>query len=115
MSIAPPAEFDGPGDQWSPETLMMSAVAGCFILSFKAVSKFSKFEWVSIDCHSEGILDRVEKTTRFVQVTNKVKLVISEDSSKEKALTLLEKAEAICLVSNSLNATLKLECEIVVK
>ena len=47
LIVAGPAEFDGPGDLWSPETLMMSAVANCFVLSFKAVANASKFPWKS--------------------------------------------------------------------
>jgi organic hydroperoxide reductase OsmC/OhrA len=34
----PPAEFGGPGDQWSPETLLAAAVADCFFLSFRAIA-----------------------------------------------------------------------------
>ena len=107
-----PSEFGGPGDQWSPETLMMSAVANCFVLSFKAVSNASKFPWKSIHCESIGKLDKVDRAMIFTQITNKVTLVISDPSEKEKALKLLEKSEAICLVSNSLKSEIILECDI---
>ena len=40
---APPAEYGGPGNRWSPETLLVAAVADCFILSFRAVARASKF------------------------------------------------------------------------
>ena len=30
---APPKEFDGPGDQWSPEELFLAAVGDCFVLT----------------------------------------------------------------------------------
>ena len=36
IQSAPPAEFGGPGDRWSPETLLVAAVADCFILTFRA-------------------------------------------------------------------------------
>jgi peroxiredoxin-like protein len=112
IEVAPPEEFGGPGDLWSPETLFMSSLSNCYILSFRAISKASKLDWVNINCHSEGILDRVERTTRFVKVTNKVKLTIKDENDREKAEKLLEKAEHICLVSNSINAELILEFEI---
>ena len=32
LRSASPAEFGGPGDRWSPETLLVGAVADCFIL-----------------------------------------------------------------------------------
>ena len=34
----PPAEFDGPGDRWSPETLVVAAVADCFVLTFQGMA-----------------------------------------------------------------------------
>lgn len=115
LIIAGPAEFGGPGDQWSPETLMMSAVANCFVLSFKAVANASKFSWKKIQCESIGKLDKVDRLMKFTQITTKVRLVIDDENAKEMALKLLKKAESICLVSNSLNSSLKLECEIVIE
>jgi len=35
IASAAPAEFGGAGDQWSPETLLITAVADCFVLSFR--------------------------------------------------------------------------------
>ena len=32
IESAPPKEFDGPGNQWSPEQLLTAAVADCFVL-----------------------------------------------------------------------------------
>ena len=36
ISSAPPTEFGGPGDRWSPETLFVAAVADCFVLTSAA-------------------------------------------------------------------------------
>ncbi|XOV88114.1 MAG: OsmC family protein [Pseudomonadota bacterium] len=113
IEAAPPAEFDGPGDAWSPETLMMSAVASCFVLSFRAVAAASKFDWVSISCRSEGTLDRVERVTRFTEVINHIALVVPAGTDQERAQKMLEKSESVCLVSNSLSATVHLVAEIV--
>ena len=41
LQSASPAEFDGPGNRWSPETLLVGALADCFILTFRAVAKAS--------------------------------------------------------------------------
>ena len=58
---------------------------------------------------------KVERQMKFTQITTKVRLVISDETAKEKALKLLNKSESICLVSNSLTSELKLECEIVIE
>ena len=48
LQSAPPAEFGGPGDLWSPETLLVAAVADCFALTFRAIARASKLpRWPS--------------------------------------------------------------------
>ena len=37
-----PKEFGGPGDQWSPEALLIAAVADCFVLTFRAMARPSQ-------------------------------------------------------------------------
>jgi peroxiredoxin-like protein len=108
LSSAPPKEFDGPGDQWSPETLLLAAVADCYVLSFRAAAAAAKFEWHALECKTEGTLDRIERVTRFTSIVNTVTLTVSADASEDRAQSLLEKAEKICLISNSLNAELHL-------
>ena len=44
VTSAGPAEFGGPGDLWSPETLLVAAVADCFILTFRAIARASRME-----------------------------------------------------------------------
>ena len=60
IASAPPAEFGGPGDRWSPETLLVAAVADCFILSFRVIARASKLPWISLKCEVEGTLERRE-------------------------------------------------------
>jgi peroxiredoxin-like protein len=115
QQVAGPAEFGGPGNEWSPETLILSAVASCFVLSFKAIASASKFTWKDIHCESTGKLEKTGRIMKFSEITTKVVLVINDHSEEENALKLLKKSESICLVSNSLNSELKLECQIVIE
>ena len=109
LATIAPAEFDGPGDRWSPETLLCGAVADCFLLSFRAVARASKLEWNALDCHVEGTLDRVEGKTRFTRLHVKATLRVPAGTDEARAVKLLEKAEQVCLISNSLLAERHLE------
>ena len=60
-----PPQFGGPEGVWSPETMLSAAVANCFILSFRAIARASKFEWTSMKCNVDGVLDRPERSTYF--------------------------------------------------
>ena len=68
IASAAPTEFGGPGDRWSPETLLVAAVADCFTLSFRAVAAASKLAWTSLDVSATGTLDKVERATRFTRL-----------------------------------------------
>jgi peroxiredoxin-like protein len=114
LQSAAPADFGGPGDQWSPEDLLVAAVADCFVLSFRAIAAASKFEWNELTCSVTGTLDKVERAMQFTEFTVQAKLSVSADADQDRANRLLEKAEQTCFNTNSLNATPQLETEIIV-
>ena len=114
LKTAPPVEFDGPGDRWSPETLLCAAVADCFVLSFRAIARASKLEWQSVEARVEGRLDRVENKSRFTEMVVHATLRVPAGTDVERAAKLMEKAEQACLISNSLLAQRRLEPTVVV-
>jgi len=114
LAVAAPKQFGGPGDQWSPEELLMAAVANCLVLSFRAIASASSFSWLDIECHCDGVLDKVERKMQFTKITNRVKLTIGSLDDVGRAEKLLHKAEETCLVSNSLSTQTEIECEVVV-
>ena len=69
LRSASPAEFDGPGDRWSPETLLVGAVADCLILTFRAIATASKLSWTSLDCEVIGTLERQNRVTQSLVST----------------------------------------------
>jgi len=112
LSSMPPPQFGGPGDSWSPETLLVAAVADCYIMTFRAIAKASGLEWIDLSCAAEGILDRVDHVTRFTRFNLKAHLRAPAGTDEHKARRLLEKAEAVCLISSSLNAEKHLDIEL---
>jgi organic hydroperoxide reductase OsmC/OhrA len=114
LATAPPPEFGGPGGIWSPETLLCAAVADCFILTFRAVSRAARLEWQNLECEVQGTLERVDGVTRFSRFATRVVLHAAAGSDAEQARALLEKAEHSCLVANSLLGERTLVTEVVV-
>ncbi len=110
---APPAQFGGPGDQWSPEHLLVAAAADCFILTFRAIARASKLEWNSLEATADGVLERVERVTKFTSITINATLKVPAGTDESKAQRLLQKAEEVCLVTNSMTAETHLTATIV--
>lgn len=113
LATMPPPEFDGPPGYWSPETLLTASVADCFVLSFRSIARASKFEWKRVSADVEGVLERVEGVNRFTRFTTRARLEVPAGADAARAKQLLEKAEKVCLISNSLVAERHIECEIV--
>jgi peroxiredoxin-like protein len=112
LESASPAEYGGPGDKWSPETLLVAAVADCFVLTFKAIARASKLDWTSVTCDVEGVLDREDKVTRFVGFHIRAALDVPAGTEESRAHRLLEKAEQNCLITRSLTAPASLEAKV---
>jgi organic hydroperoxide reductase OsmC/OhrA len=107
-----PAEFDGPGDRWSPETLLVGAVADCFVLTFRGIARASKLPWISLDCEVTGTLDRMERVSQFTHFDLRASLVVPDGAKLEGARHALEKAERNCLISSSLKGSIHLHATV---
>ncbi|MGD2128727.1 MAG: OsmC family protein [Lysobacterales bacterium] len=103
IEAMPPREFDGPGDKWSPETMLVASVANCFILTFRAVARASGFEWNNLEVEVVGVLDRVDRVTRFTEFRIDVALHVPTGTDSQKAHHLAERSESVCLVTKSLS------------
>ena len=112
LDIAAPKQFDGPGDKWSPEDLLVASVADCLILTFRAIASASKLEWSELSCTAKGTLDMIDRRIQFTEIVLDAALIIVSKADEEKALQLLEKAESNCLITNSLSSKTKLNSKI---
>lgn len=109
LSSQPPVEFSGPGDLWSPETLLMAAVADCFTLTFRAAAQITRLTWTELEVEARGVVDRVEGLTQFTEIHLRVVLQLPDSQDTGRALKLIEKAEKGCLVANSLKSKRTME------
>jgi len=115
LKSAPPREFDGPGNLWSPETLIVAAVADCFVLTFRAIANVTKLRWTSLVCDANGTVDRSDAVTRFTAMRLRARLSLPAGADVDKANKMLEKAEKACLVGNSLKCAPTLETEVILE
>jgi peroxiredoxin-like protein len=113
LKSAPPIDFDGPGDAWSPEHLLLAAVETCFLFTLRAVAKASKIDFVSLELAAEGTVDRQDGVTRFTEIVLRPRLALPPGADRSRALRALEKSEQACLVSASLSTRIRLEPELV--
>lgn len=110
VEVATPPPFPkGVEKIWSPEHLFTSAVNSCFMTTFLAVAENSKLEFVSFTCKASGKLEQVEGKYKMTEVLLEPELTIKHEKDQDRALRVLQKAEAACLITNSITSTVTMK------
>jgi peroxiredoxin-like protein len=105
IEVATPPEFPkGIAGIWSPEHLLVAAVNSCLMTTFLAIAENSKFEFISFTSNANGKLEKVDGKYIISEIVLTPELTIKNIADKEKALKVLEKSEAACLISNSIKS-----------
>jgi organic hydroperoxide reductase OsmC/OhrA len=113
LRTAPPVDYDGPGDAWSPEHLLLASVQACFLFTLRAIALMSKVDFLALDLSASGTVNRQDGVTRFSEIVLRPKLTVPRGTDRQRVLHILEKSEKACLVSASLGTPIRLEAEIV--
>ncbi len=105
IEVATPPEFPkGMPGIWSPEHLLVAAVNSCLMTTFLAIAENFKFDYIAFESKADGKLEKVDGKFMITEVVLSPVLTIAPDTDKDKALRIMEKSEAACLISNSVKA-----------
>ncbi|MBK7417925.1 MAG: OsmC family protein [Nitrospira sp.] len=109
IQVATPPEFKGHEGIWSPEDLYVASANICLMTTFLAVAERAGLTFTSYHCEAEGRLELVEGKFQVTVITLRPQIALQSGSDAAKAKELIEKAEANCLISNSMKTRIALE------
>lgn len=113
IEVATPPEFPkGMAGIWSPEHLLVAAVNSCLMTTFLAIAENSKLPYASFSSKAVGKLEVVEGKYMISEITLMPSLGIFSEDQRERALKVLQKSEAACLISNSVKSRIIFQPEI---
>lgn len=113
IEVATPPEFPkGIAGIWSPEHLLVAAVNSCLMTTFLAIAENSKFEFINFESKADGKLEKVDGKLMISEIMLAPVLTLSKEADKERALRILQKSEAACLISNSIKSAIVFKPEI---
>jgi peroxiredoxin-like protein len=116
IEVATPPEFPkGIPGIWSPEHLFTAAVSSCLMTTFLAIAENSKLNFISFNCGSKGKLEKVDGKFMMTEILLEPVVIIRDESDREKAMRVLQKSEANCLISNSVRSKITMTPQINVK
>ena len=105
IEVATPPEFPkGMAGIWSPEHLLVGAVNSCLMTTFLAIAENSKLEFINFECKADGKLEKVDGKLMISEIILWPVVSISNEVEREKALRVLQKSEAACLIANSVKS-----------
>lgn len=105
VQVATPPEFPkGVAGIWSPEHLFTGAVSSCFMTTFLGVAENSKLDFKSFSCQAKGKLEMLDGKLQMTEVELQPVLTINDAKDRERAMRVLTKTEAACLITNSVKA-----------
>jgi peroxiredoxin-like protein len=88
--------------RWTPEDLLLSAIASCYTITFRTLAEHSKFEYIDLQVEVEGAISKTETGYTFGEVLVRANLMIPQEEEQARAIKLLNKAKGLCLVSRAL-------------
>lgn len=105
IEVATPPQFPkGIPGIWSPEHLFTAAVTSCFMTTFLSIAENSKLAFHSFTCESKGKLDKIDGKFLMTEVLITPVLTITDEKDRDRAMRILTKTEANCLITNSINS-----------
>jgi organic hydroperoxide reductase OsmC/OhrA len=107
IHFSAPVEFGGLAGRWTPEDLLLASVASCYTTTFCALAECSRFAYHDLEVEIEGSVYKTDSGYAFREIVIHPSLTISNDQAR--ALRLLQKAKAECLVLRALSTEQKFE------
>lgn len=110
IECATPPVFPGgePGF-WSPEHLFAASVNSCFMATFLAIAENFKLPMTMFSCRAVATVGRPDGYFCVTSVQLFPELTLSDSADAEKAMRVLEKSKAACLISRSVVSAITIE------
>ena len=115
LHFTAPSEFGGLEGRWTPEDLLLAAIASCYTTTFRALADYSKFTYSDLEVEVSGRVQKVESGYAFNNLCTRPILTIMTEDEKSRGLLLLQKTQDLCLVSRALVTPNSLEAQVKIK
>ena len=108
FSVAP--ELGGLQGRWTPEQLLLCALAGSFTTTFADIARGVKFDYTDLEVEIEASVRRGRTTEcNFNEILIRPRLTLNSEEQREAGLNLLRRTKSVCIVSRAIMVPQTLE------
>jgi peroxiredoxin-like protein len=114
IAVGSPREWNGTGEQWAPEELLVGSVNSCIMLTFLTLAQARGVELIGYESDADGTLEKVDGVFQMTKITVRPRVVVASDAQRAAAQRAMDHVEAHCFMSQSVKAAVTLVPEIAV-
>jgi len=104
------AELGGLQGRWTPEQLLLCALAGSFTTTFADIARGLKFDYTDLEVEIEGSVGRSRTTgCNFNEILIRPRLTVNSEEQREAGLNLLRRTKSVCMISRAITVPQTLE------
>jgi len=103
-------ELGGLQGRWTPEQLLLCALAGCFTTTFHDVARSAKFDFLDLEVEIEACVRRSRSAgCNFNEILIRPRLKVHSDDQCETGLQLLRRTKSVCMISRAITVPQTIE------
>jgi len=95
IHFAAPLQFGGLEGRWTPEDLLLCAVAGCFTTAFRVLAENSKWEYTDLEVEAAGKVDKANSGYSFSHIILKPHLQIIGEGERARRLSYCRRLRSV--------------------
>ena len=96
--------------RWTPEQLLLCALAGCFTTTFHDVARSAKFDFLDLEVEIEACVRRSRSAgCNFNEILIRPRLKVHSDDQCETGLQLLRRTKSVCMISRAITVPQTIE------
>ena len=115
--ISLPPEFGGPKIGTNPEEMLIGSAMNCYLITLADVLDKRRFPVTSLTLQSEGIVTVESGNYHFSKIIHRPRIVLAdgEPGTIEAAEQAAHRAEALCMISNTMRGNVDIFIEPIVQ
>jgi organic hydroperoxide reductase OsmC/OhrA len=104
------AELGGLEGRWTPEQLLLCALAASFTTTFADIARGLKFDYTDLEVETEGSVRRNRTAgCNFNEILIRPRLTVNSEEQREAGLNLLRRTKSVCMISRAITVPQTLE------
>jgi len=103
IHFSEPVEMGGLEGRWTPEQLLLCALAGCFTTTFQAVAHSARFAYTDLEVEVEGTVHRNKLGCTFDEIFLRPTLTVQSEEDLEEGMGLLRRAKSLCAIARAIS------------